>query len=563
MALEKKERPDAKEMSLEEYVAHAQRIASLRDRAEDDTLEELVDLVAAEMAQVLNQDVAKGLYGEIIAKIQDLSHEIEDNVASHFIELQSPARLEMIAADKVGRAMLRVCYEAIITGAVTDFEKLQAERILEVQARRTHEKSPEEYVQQLKEERQWVLPLRMQSFFRSSYAIFKATLEPSGKVKVLYDDEIHFWDADMFKEDRKPLDYRKWSTGVLLEPDELVWLKLYDQNKSLVPVPAIALIDYANQAMRHSVSVGVTAFQTGFFLGLGGLGAFSGARVSSVAAEVEAGEATVTALNMERAVLWADRVAMGLPAVSIVVNENRDWILEKFPNAGRVLLGVLDQANRIAEYYGWARMGIDGARYLKSQLDPAVAQWRAERGAADNLTSSQQKAVEGIERELDIIQKDLSKTEIEAANEAVKIVEANPSAIEPGKPPGERTAKVGQHEVVEVKDPATGVIHCEFHSNGGPTIDCPVQWRTTQPQVEPSTPAEPPKGEEPVKPGAEGTGAALDAEKARRLEDVRQARAVTEKPPTPEPQPVEAKRRTQEGAERPGVKDTAGRSEKE
>ena len=131
--------------------------------------------------------------------------------------------------------------------------------------------------------------------------------------------------------------------------------------------------------MRQSFSVGATAFETGLLIG-GGLGAFSGAGVEQVAADVVVGEASVTALRLARVVLWSDRISMVLPAISLVINENREWIVEKFPNAGPALL-VFSIRPTIAQYYGLAQMGVAGARYLKSKLGPALEGWRAERAA--------------------------------------------------------------------------------------------------------------------------------------------------------------------------------------
>jgi Domain of unknown function (DUF4157) len=485
--------PEQKGIPPEQYVAEAERIANLRDVAEDTVEELVVDLVAAKTAHELNDDVAKQRYGDVIKKIQDLSANTvfdaghEDNVASHFIELQTPARLEEFAVDDEGRAMLNVLYAAIITGDVTPFERLQAKRILEAKAKRSPRVPDEQqYLEQLKEERQYILPLRKQKLVsRFQYAIFTATLQPNGKVKVSYPGSV-FWDSPMFKEDRKnlPAEYEGGKSGFELNPDQLVFLKLYDQQETLKPVRAIELIDYANDAQREVVSGAVKVFEVGLTLGFGGLGAFSGARAGTLAAEVELGEASVAALSLEKAVLWADRVAMALPVVSMVVNENRDWILEKFPNAGPVLLGVLDQANRLAEYYGWAQMTIDGARYLKSKLEPAVAAWRAEKATARELSSSQRKAFEGIDGAFENIQNDLSKAEIEAGNEAVKYVEEHPGVTE-GKP-GERSAPVdeqGKHHVKEVKEPGTGAVHCEYQSEPI-EVPCPAPW-TQEPQEEP------------------------------------------------------------------------------
>jgi hypothetical protein len=519
----------AKAITSEQYGVQAERIADLRDKAEDSQQELIFDSQARAIARALSAEIATRRYEDIIQTFRGMSSRIEDNVASYLIELQTPEMLEQVALDDVGRTMLDVLYDATITGDVTPFERLQADRILEAkggaQAKRMldakSKPAPDvpigQYVEHLGEERTWVFPLRKFKAFRQSYAVIKATLEPNGKVKVIYDDEIHFWDADMFKEDRKNLPESKLKRGIELDPDQLVFVKLYDEDKiPIVPVPALKLIDYANQGMRQTVSVGVSAFETGLFLGFGGVGAFAGEGAAGaglaegevvVAAEAAEGTATAAGLTLEKGLLWADRVAMALPLVTFVVDQNREWILEKFPNAGPVLLSALDQANRIAEYYGWARMGIDGARFLKSRIDPAVAAWRAEAAAAKDLSAPQRSAVKRINSELERVQKELATTESQAAAEVVQKVDTDPSVVVSGDKPGEHRAKAGGHEVVEERDPSTGAIHCVVHSDGGMDADhCPEKFLVQGEKKAPATkeessantgdPAKTPKAEE-------------------------------------------------------------------
>ncbi len=508
---------EAQPLSAETYTKQAERIAELRDRAEDSSIfDKAVDQGATEIAHELNALAAQRRYRDIMAKMQDLSSDIEDNVASHFVELQPPARLEEFAADPDGRSMLDVLYAATVTGDVTAFERLQTDRILEAKAKVAPKPDATvgDYVGKHQYQQLYIFPVRMQKAFRSSYAIPKATLQPDGKVRVSYDDQIHFFSADMFKEDIEKLSYSRLSSGIELDPDELVFVKLYDDNERIVPVPALALIDYSNQAKRQSVNVGVSAFQTGLFLGLGGLGAFSGARVGTVAVEVEAGEASVAAYNLERAGLWADRVAAALPVVTFVVDENRDWILKNFPNAGPILLDALDQVNKLTEYYGWARMGIDGARYLKSKLGPALERWRAEAGAAHDLTSSQRRTIEGIDRTLADVQANLEATEAKAAADMAKRVDQDPGIAVSGEA-GHRTAKVDGHEVKEEVEAATGAVHCAVHSDGGIPVDCPERFSHGEPQKEAAAEANQPQQEgQPARARVPGS----------RLSDVEQQR---------------------------------------
>ena len=74
--------------------------------------------------------LAAGRYDAITKIIRDAAASIEDNVAAHLIELLTTPQLEAAAKVGPGRTMLDVCYDAIITGSVTDFERLQGDRIL-------------------------------------------------------------------------------------------------------------------------------------------------------------------------------------------------------------------------------------------------------------------------------------------------------------------------------------------------------------------------------------------------------------------------------------------------
>ena len=114
-------------------------------------------------------------------------------------------------------------------------------------------------------------------------------------------------------------------------------------------------------------------------------------------------------------------MALAPPVVSAVVNEHRDWIVETFPNAGPDILDALDRANSIAAYYGWARMGVDGIRYVNSKLRPAWTEWRTERSARKGLSPSDEKMVKGIDDEIEIMLDDLSQAETSTA--AVTYVE--------------------------------------------------------------------------------------------------------------------------------------------
>jgi hypothetical protein len=428
---------------------------------------DIADMVAGEIAHELNRYVAthSSPYAHVGEVLHNTSSDFEDNVAAAFIELQSDSALEQFAVNHEGRAMLDVLYEAIITGNVSSFERKQAERIITAKSKQI---PPAQYIAQMKQE--MIFPVRNIGLTRDATATFRATLEPNGKVKVHY-TSIRVYQFDMFKEEVKTLPgTQKTMDGFELDPDQIVGVKLYDEGGITVHVPALTLIDFSNQIEQRTISKAETAFFTGLTFGAGGLG---GASVGALAADVAAGQASKAALWAARGVLWADRIAVALPVLSTVVNEHRDWIVEKFPQAGPDILDALDRANSIAAYYGWARLGIDGIRYIKSTLRPAEMSWHAERVGLKDLSSSDENLVKGIDEEIGIVLDDLNQAETEVSTAAVTYVDQHPQVIE-GKP-GQRHARVSaEHEIVEVSDSTmpTG-IGCEYHSSGGPKVPCP------------------------------------------------------------------------------------------
>ena len=117
------------------FHAEVDRIARLRHRAEDSAGQLAVNVKAQQLAAALDEQLAKGQYRQVGAVFAEMDDWIEDNVASHLVELMSPARLQAMAADPAGLSLLYVLYDAVITGEVTPFERVQAERLLTARAR--------------------------------------------------------------------------------------------------------------------------------------------------------------------------------------------------------------------------------------------------------------------------------------------------------------------------------------------------------------------------------------------------------------------------------------------
>ena len=228
----------------------------------------------------------------------------DDNVGAQLVEYLSEPELKMHAARPDGRRVLNILYEAMITGDVTDYQRKQANRIIE--AMRISE---QEYLKQA-EKPMPVYPVRMQGFLTQCHGGFRASLLPNGNVRIRFTSSM-IWKCDMFKRERATFaPFGGYREDHEFSPDKLVGVRLYDQNEAFAVIPAIALIDFSNQLMNKSLSVGATAFFTGLTFGAGGLG---GGNVLALETAVAAEKASRVLLWGARILLWADRVAAVLP----------------------------------------------------------------------------------------------------------------------------------------------------------------------------------------------------------------------------------------------------------
>ena len=362
----------------------------------------------------------KSAYAFVRAVFDKIPLEYEDDLGADFIELQSD-KLDEYAATFEGRAMLDVIYQAIITGKVTSFQRKQSQRILEANKGRL---PIAQYSAQ--SERKMIFPVRNIGATRQATATFRAKLLPNGKIHVRY-TSVRLYQFDMFKEDRETLPpYRTTMDGFELDPDQIVGVRLHDEGGDLVEVPALALIDFSNQIQEKTISTAATAFFSGLTLGAGALGS---AGVRALSARVAAGEASKASLWGARALLWADRIAWAIPAGSMVINEHRDWIVKTFPNTGPALLDALDKANRIAGYYGWGRLGVEGVRFVSSKVRPAWQAWKAEATKRTGMSLSDQKLIKGIDDEAESLLYELELAEEQAKAKAPSAVKTEKSTV--------------------------------------------------------------------------------------------------------------------------------------
>lgn len=428
----------------EQHAKETTRIAKLRHQAEDSVTELAVDQQAMKLARSMSDLMAVQRYDAITQKIQDAPANVEDNIAAHLIELLTTPQLEAAARAAAGRTMLDVCYDAIITGSVTAFERLQGDRILAARISSSDHGGAGEAL-----ENPTIFPL---ATGWGSTATIVARLRSDGTVMVYYDTKTGARQPQ-FKQALNTLSQRfgddKVFTGMILQPDEVVMVQLFDQDGVILPIPAIKLIDFFNQQQEDFIGKVTTITFLGATAGLGGVG---GAGILG----------------------WADTVAFAISAGSMFVNTYRKDIAKT--SGGRSFLAAWDMAEGIADLYGWGRLGVDGLRAVQAKVAPALRRWRAE--AATGLSAAERNTIAQAQQKseawLDGV-KQAEATEIAKAGAAKKAGTGEPARqpadVEPAQPAKARATPTGPPKAPEASKVVAGG-HSEVHVTGDRIVVC-------------------------------------------------------------------------------------------
>src|SRR5262249_37263842 len=198
-----------------------------------------------------------------------------------------------------------------------------------------------------------------------------------------------------------------FGAGMELNPNEIVGIKDYetggdeDGDVKVTYLPALALIDYSNRAIRSTRGKIIEVSIVAATMGYGGWGAAGGG--ATVATEATAAARWGTRLAEGAAAL--DRVANFIGIAAFVINENRGLIISNFGGAGKWLVRISDVANSAASIYGIARLGQAGYGIVKD-LRAATKAVRNQRKA---LTSEQSRILNRLDEETDAMLKELDE----------------------------------------------------------------------------------------------------------------------------------------------------------
>jgi hypothetical protein len=340
---------------------------------------------------------------EVFEAIHDYDSDLEDDLGAEFINQLPSAKLDQMAKAYDGRYTLTVLYEAIMTGDVTAFQREQGNKVLMAKARAY---DPADYVRlsRFREEgkRTRIFPVR---FMRVTpgydYAPPLARLMPNGKIRVSYPVAV-MTSMPMFKAEVDTLEAGFFNDrGEEINPNEIVGIKDYESGGAVLYLPALALIDYSNQAIHSTAGKIAEVAIFAATMGFGGGGAAAGGGVAATEVRMTA----IWAARLSRAASMLERVADLIGIASFIINENREWIISKLGKAGERLVQISNIANSVADIYGFVRLGQAGyaiARDLRTASNAA-------RQNAKRLTLEEDVVLRRLDDEADAMVKELDE----------------------------------------------------------------------------------------------------------------------------------------------------------
>lgn len=285
--------------------------------------------------------------------LDELGSSDRDDVSLAFAQSATNDDLDALARSPNGRLLLVRLYDELTSGELGADEQQQAGRVL---AARVRSRSIEVVTRRLGRAGRWVFPYRQGGPTVYDDAPIMAERLADGRIRVSLPHRVS--GTDMFREEVRTLPRAVFSGGLVLDADEWISVKLYDEGGIIVQRPALYLLEISNQGATRTLHTIGNVIATTATLGVGGAaqGASWGVR-------------TLVAL---------DRAATVLSVIGIIVNDHRGWLIATFGEDGRTFVRTVEVANTLAGVYGLGRIAFSTPRIIVD-LRNAWRSWRANR----------------------------------------------------------------------------------------------------------------------------------------------------------------------------------------
>ena len=335
--------------------------------------------------------------------LDELGSTDRDDVALAFAHSATDEQLQQLAATEKGRRLLDRLFDELTAGIVVEEEQQQADRILGI---KTHSRLSEGRfaagMDKAQSRHGIILPYRKTGMTVMTPSPIYANRMPDGKVAVRLRHDIFGTDYARDRDLRLPPNI--WDL-VILDEDEIVGVKMYDEGGTVQFMPALKLVQYANESDRIAIEKAAEAFGIGLTLGLGGEAAAGGEATEgstlSTTARIAAGARTGLA--------YADTAATALDIGNSILQEHRGWVIENSPEDGRNFVLAMDKLTSYVRIYGLVR-GSVGLVQLGNSLRKSYRNWRAFTGAMKDVSESDVADIEEIGRDTENLLRELDSS---------------------------------------------------------------------------------------------------------------------------------------------------------
>jgi hypothetical protein len=247
-----------------------------------------------------------------------------------------------------------------------------------------------------------ILPYRKTGMTVMTPSPIYANRMPDGKVAVRLRHDIFGTDYARDRDLRLPPNI--WDL-VILDEDEIVGVKMYDEGGTVQFMPALKLVQYANESDRIAIEKAAEAFGIGLTLGFGG-----GAAAGGEAAEGATVSTTARVVAAARTGLaYADTAATALDIGNSILQEHRGWVIENSPKDGRDFVLAMDKLTSYVRVYGLVR-GSVGLVQLGNSLRKSYRNWRAFTAAMKDVSESDVANIEEIGRDTENLLRELDSS---------------------------------------------------------------------------------------------------------------------------------------------------------
>ena len=279
--------------------------------------------------------------------------------------------LDGLAGSPNGRLLLVRLYDELVSGDVGETEEQawrklattasrvnlggsaqqQAERILMARVR----SRSVEVVRRRLEKSRLIFPFKLSGPTVYDDAPIAAERLADGRIRVKMNQRVEGTLA--FRAETQTLPDSVFTTGLVLDADEWIRVKLYDEGGIVVTRPALFLLELSHIAIKStSGKIIATAIIAGSF----GFGA------------------VLPVAGGSRVLYYLDLAATALGFLGTIVDDHRGWIIKTFGKYGQAFVDAVGVAQQLAAVYGLGRLAFAAPRAI-SNLRSAWRNWRSRR----------------------------------------------------------------------------------------------------------------------------------------------------------------------------------------